>query len=351
MAPLAPNSPDPTAIRLAIAAPSSTRSAWSRLGSSRVASAFRQLRVEPPYGGPRPAAVAERQDVPPGQRGPCGPRPPVRRPHPRRRPRPTTRAASSGRTWMTGRRPGGPWLTGGMALQVTLLSVLRAWPGGRGPPAAGRAVGLIGAARGEYAPVMGGRAVPGDGSRGRGDGADPDRRRYLAIADSVGYSLRACGYHVDVVVSGETVLESGPGSYDLLILDVMLPGLSGVEVCRRVRERSAVPVLMLTALDGEADRWSALRPAPMITWASRSRWPRWSAGSGHLRRRGWTGSRTRSAGRRPVPGPGRATARIGGRTIELTPLEFRVLAMLAADRAGVHPAGDRAAACPRCRGR
>jgi DNA-binding response OmpR family regulator len=75
-----------------------------------------------------------------------------------------------------------------------------------------------------------------------------------AIADSVGYSLRACGYHVDVVGSGEAVLESGPGSYDLLILDVMLPGLSGVEVCRRVRDRSAVPVLMLTALAGEADR-------------------------------------------------------------------------------------------------
>jgi DNA-binding response OmpR family regulator len=47
-----------------------------------------------------------------------------------------------------------------------------------------------------------------------------------AIADSVGYSLRACGYHVDVAGSGEAVLESGPGSYDLLILDVMLPGLS-----------------------------------------------------------------------------------------------------------------------------
>src|ERR1700733_4954451 len=79
-----------------------------------------------------------------------------------------------------------------------------------------------------------------------------------AIADSVGYSLRACGYHVDVVGSGESVLQSGPGTYDLLILDVRLPGLSGVEVCRRVRERSAVPVLMLTALDGAAGRVGGL---------------------------------------------------------------------------------------------
>src|ERR1700733_14908985 len=81
-----------------------------------------------------------------------------------------------------------------------------------------------------------------------------------AIADSVGYSLRACGYHVDGVGSGEAVLGSGPGSYDLLILDVMLPGLSGVEVCRRGRERGAVSVLILPALEGGADRgtgWGA----------------------------------------------------------------------------------------------
>jgi len=96
--------------------------------------------------------------------------------------------------------------------------------------------------------------MPGDGS------AAVAAERILiaeddpAIADSVGYSLRACGYLVDAVGSGEAVLESGAGSYDLLILDVMLPVLSGVEVCLRVREHSAVPVLMLTALDADADR-------------------------------------------------------------------------------------------------
>jgi DNA-binding response OmpR family regulator len=74
---------------------------------------------------------------------------------------------------------------------------------------------------------MGGRDVPGDGS------AAVATERILiaeddpAIADSVGYSLRACGYRVDAVGSGEAVLESGPGSYDLLILDVMLPGVTG----------------------------------------------------------------------------------------------------------------------------
>jgi two-component system response regulator RegX3 len=42
--------------------------------------------------------------------------------------------------------------------------------------------------------------------------------------------------------------------FDLLILDLMLPGLSGTEICRRVRAESGVPIIMLTARDGEADR-------------------------------------------------------------------------------------------------
>jgi DNA-binding response OmpR family regulator len=154
-----------------------------------------------------------------------------------------------------------------------------------------------------------------------------------AIADSVGYSLRACGYHVDVVSSGEAVLESGPGSYDLLILDVMLPGLSGVEVCRRVRERSAVPVLMLTALTAEADRVVGLeagaddylgKPFSMAEMVSRVR--------AMLRRRRLDREpdAVRQVGGLYLDLAGQA-ARIGGRTIELTPSEFRVLAMLSAE--------------------
>jgi len=153
-----------------------------------------------------------------------------------------------------------------------------------------------------------------------------------AIADSVGYSLRACGYRVDVVGSGEAVLECGPGSYDLLILDVMLPGLSGVEVCRRVRERSAVPVLMLTALAGEVDRVVGLeagaddylgKPFSMAEMVSRVR--------AILRRRlDREPDAVRQAGGLYLDLAGQ-TARIGGRTIELTPSEFRVLAMLAAE--------------------
>jgi DNA-binding response OmpR family regulator len=136
---------------------------------------------------------------------------------------------------------------------------------------------------------------------------------------------------VDVVGSGEAVLESGPGSYDLLILDVMLPGLSGVEVCRRVREHSAVPVLILTALDGDADRVVGLeagaddylgKPFSMAELVSRVR--------AILRRRRLDREpdAVRHAGGLYLD-LARQTARIGGRTIELTPSEFRVLAMLA----------------------
>ena len=183
-----------------------------------------------------------------------------------------------------------------------------------------------------YALGMAGRGVPGDGS------AAGAAERILiaeddpAIADSVGYSLRACGYQVDAVGSGEAVLESGPGAYDLLILDVRLPGLSGVEVCRRVRERSAVPVLMLTALDSEADRVAGLeagaddylgKPFSMAELVSRVR--------AMLRRRlDREPDAVRHAGGLSVDLAGQA-ARIGGRVIGLTPSEFRVLAMLAAE--------------------
>jgi DNA-binding response OmpR family regulator len=76
-----------------------------------------------------------------------------------------------------------------------------------------------------------------------------------AIADAVEYALEAEGFDVDAVGDGNVALERARAeAYDLLVLDLMLPGLSGVEVCRRLREDSPVPILMLTAKDGEVDR-------------------------------------------------------------------------------------------------
>jgi len=76
-----------------------------------------------------------------------------------------------------------------------------------------------------------------------------------AIAEAVEYALKAEGFEVEAVDDGNTALEQARArQYDLLVLDLMLPGLSGVEVCRRLRDESPVPILMLTAKDGELDR-------------------------------------------------------------------------------------------------
>lgn len=77
----------------------------------------------------------------------------------------------------------------------------------------------------------------------------------LAIAEAVEYALQGEGFEVDALGDGLQALEAARNrEYDLLVLDLMLPGLSGVEVCRRLRNESAVPVLMLTARDAEVDR-------------------------------------------------------------------------------------------------
>src|SRR5699024_8868416 len=62
------------------------------------------------------------------------------------------------------------------------------------------------------------------------------------------------GYSVRVVANGlEVVGEFTTHAPDLVLLDVMLPGLSGIDVCRQLRERSTVPIVMLTAKDSEVD--------------------------------------------------------------------------------------------------
>lgn len=62
------------------------------------------------------------------------------------------------------------------------------------------------------------------------------------------FSLSQEGYAVDVATDGEAAIEKiNDGKYDLVILDVMLPKMTGIEVCRKVRETSYVPIIMLTA--------------------------------------------------------------------------------------------------------
>jgi two-component system response regulator RegX3 len=76
-----------------------------------------------------------------------------------------------------------------------------------------------------------------------------------AILDAVTDALAAEGYRVEGASDGLAALEAASTeSFDLVILDLMLPGLAGTEVCRRLRAESTVPIIMLTARDAEADR-------------------------------------------------------------------------------------------------
>jgi two-component system, OmpR family, response regulator RegX3 len=76
-----------------------------------------------------------------------------------------------------------------------------------------------------------------------------------SFSDPLAYMLRKEGYEVAVAANGNDALgEFDRSGADLVLLDLMLPGLSGTEVCRQLRQRSNVPVIMLTAKDSEVDK-------------------------------------------------------------------------------------------------
>ena len=76
-----------------------------------------------------------------------------------------------------------------------------------------------------------------------------------SFSDALSYMLRKEGFDVAVCPTGPAALEAFDRSgADLVLLDLMLPGLPGSEVCRSLRERSNVPVIMLTAKDSEIDK-------------------------------------------------------------------------------------------------
>ncbi|MGZ4352091.1 MAG: response regulator transcription factor [Gaiellaceae bacterium] len=155
-----------------------------------------------------------------------------------------------------------------------------------------------------------------------------------AIRDAVAYALRSEGYEVEPLETGEEALRAvrAPTPPDLLVLDLMLPGLSGLEVCRRARSESDVPILLLTARDAEVDRVMGLeagaddyvtKPFSMVELVSRVR--------AIMRRR----ELDRGSGGPLVRVGGleldhrRHEARVEGAPVRLTPSEFKVLALLA----------------------
>ena len=90
--------------------------------------------------------------------------------------------------------------------------------------------------------------------------APPGDRTILVVEDegpiaaAVAARLRSEGFAVEIANDGKAGVEAAERSApDLVVLDLMLPGLDGLEVCRRIRRKANVPILMLTARDSETD--------------------------------------------------------------------------------------------------
>ena len=78
-----------------------------------------------------------------------------------------------------------------------------------------------------------------------------------SVRESVGYALGQEGFDVTIATDGDDAdvkLGDGEVPFDLLVLDIMMPGRSGLDLCRDVRGRSPVPIILLTAKDAEVDK-------------------------------------------------------------------------------------------------
>ncbi|MDD2818755.1 MAG: response regulator transcription factor [Candidatus Nanopelagicales bacterium] len=76
-----------------------------------------------------------------------------------------------------------------------------------------------------------------------------------SFSEALSFMLKREGYEVEVAADGHKAVELFErNGADLLLLDLMLPGLSGTEVCKHIRAKSSVPIIMLSAKDGEIDK-------------------------------------------------------------------------------------------------
>jgi two-component system, OmpR family, alkaline phosphatase synthesis response regulator PhoP len=154
-----------------------------------------------------------------------------------------------------------------------------------------------------------------------------------AVRDIMQIALEREGMSVEAVGDGEAALRRfrSTGSFDLVVLDIMLPGIDGIRVCQELRKSSDVPVVMLTARDGERNIVLGLevgaddyvtKPVSPLEVVSRVR--------AHLRRR-----RINAPDQRLVF-PGlvidllRRQIWVGERRVDLTAAEFEVLRLLTA---------------------
>lgn len=140
--------------------------------------------------------------------------------------------------------------------------------------------------------------------------------------------LRAEGFHVDTLADGDAIDER-LDRYDVLILDVMLPGLSGIDILRRIRRRSTIPVVMLTARGSNVDRVAGLDLGADDYIAKPCYPPELVARIRAVLRRGGDGM----DGPRYALGslslsPDLREARVGATMLDLTASEFNLLAAL-----------------------
>jgi two-component system response regulator RegX3 len=154
------------------------------------------------------------------------------------------------------------------------------------------------------------------------------------VLDVVSFMLRREGFEVDEERDGSAALEAArTRNYDIVILDIMLPGVSGTDICRELRSESDVPILMLTARDAEIDRVLGLelgaddyvtKPFSTAELLSRVR--------AILRRRELDrangGATLRNLGGLQID-LSRHEVRVDGDRVHLTLSEFKVLALLA----------------------
>ena len=155
-----------------------------------------------------------------------------------------------------------------------------------------------------------------------------------AIVDAVAYALRREGFDVETASDGRNAPEAARAvPYDVLVLDLMLPGMSGLDVCRSLRAESDVPIVMLTARDAEVDRVVGLelgaddyvtKPFSVAELVSRVR--------AILRRReldrGPAASTLIRVGDLELDLV-RHRVRVDGREVDLTPSELSLLSLLA----------------------
>jgi two-component system response regulator RegX3 len=154
------------------------------------------------------------------------------------------------------------------------------------------------------------------------------------IVEPLTYALEHDGFQVASVAEGQAALDlARSNTFDVVILDVMLPGMSGIDVCRTLRNESDVPIVMLTARDAEVDRVLGLElgaddyvTKPFSTAELTSR-VRAILRRRELDREPRSRSEVRVGG--VVVDLARHAVTVDGREVPMTPSEFRLLLLLA----------------------